>query len=63
MSNGSKHYVAGRREKDEPKQFAPVQQYEGRIFTDYDGTVYEVIWPRGRMLLSELGRQDDAEVQ
>lgn len=57
MSNGNR-YVAGNRRKLQPTQFAPVQHSEGRIFIDHDGTVYEVVWPRGRMLLSELGRSD-----
>ena len=61
MPNGVNHYVARNRRKQEPKQFAPVQQCEGRIFIDHDGTVYEVIWPRGRMLLSELLSSGDAE--
>ena len=56
----AKRYVAGRRERNEPKQFAPYQPNEQRIFVDHDGTEYEIIWPRGRMLLSELERSDDA---
>jgi hypothetical protein len=61
MANGSNRYVNSRRAPSPTKFAPPVQRSEGRLFIDQDGTVYEVIWPNGRMPLSELGKEDNGE--
>lgn len=53
------HYVAGRRRNQQQAPVAPVQHSDGRTFVDRDGIEYQVVWPRGRMLLSELVQNNE----
>lgn len=54
--NGRRAYVIGKK-SPAPKQFVTNQEVRGREFIDHDGTVYRVIWPAGRLLLSELSER------